>query len=68
MLRVCISCFIISKQLTVLEKIFGDIRVRMVKYAPGFVADHSCAKGYILLCLEGEFYTELVDGTKSVLK
>ncbi|MBN2134940.1 MAG: DHCW motif cupin fold protein [Acidobacteria bacterium] len=41
---------------------FGDIRVRMVEYTPGYLADHWCAKGHILLCLEGELHTELDDG------
>ncbi|WP_223827938.1 DHCW motif cupin fold protein [Vreelandella titanicae] len=41
---------------------FGDIRVRMVEYSPGYLADHWCAKGHILLCLEGELLTELDDG------
>jgi quercetin dioxygenase-like cupin family protein len=47
---------------------FASIRVRMVEYSPGYVADHWCAKGHILLCLEGELHTELDDGTKHVLK
>jgi quercetin dioxygenase-like cupin family protein len=47
---------------------FGDIRVRMVEYTPGYLADHWCAKGHILLCLEGELHTELEDGRKFVLK
>ncbi len=41
---------------------FGDIRVRMVEYSPGYLADHWCTKGHILLCLEGELHTELADG------
>lgn len=41
---------------------FGDIRVRMVEYSEGYVADHWCKKGHILLCLEGELITELDDG------
>jgi quercetin dioxygenase-like cupin family protein len=41
---------------------FGDIRVRMVEYSPGYLADHWCRKGHILLCLEGELLTELEDG------
>jgi hypothetical protein len=41
---------------------FGGIRVRMVEYSPGYVADHWCDKGHILLCLEGELSTELADG------
>jgi hypothetical protein len=46
---------------------FGNIRVRMVEYSPGYMADHWCKKGHILLCLEGELHTELVDGRKFVL-
>ncbi|MDP3481367.1 MAG: DHCW motif cupin fold protein [Desulfoprunum sp.] len=41
---------------------FGDLRVRMVEYSPGYLADHWCSKGHILLCLEGELHTELADG------
>jgi quercetin dioxygenase-like cupin family protein len=47
---------------------FGGIRVRMVEYSPGYLADHWCSKGHILLCLEGELTTELKDGRKFVLK
>jgi len=41
---------------------FGDIRVRMLEYSPGYLADHWCVKGHILFCLEGELHTELADG------
>ena len=41
---------------------FGDIRVRMVEYTPGYVANHWCVKGHILFCVEGELRTELADG------
>jgi hypothetical protein len=41
---------------------FGVIRVRMVEYTPGYVADHWCSKGHVLLCLEGQLDTELEDG------
>jgi hypothetical protein len=41
---------------------FGAIRVRMVEYSPGYLADHWCEKGHILLCIEGELETELADG------
>ena len=47
---------------------FGSIRVRMVEYSPGYLADHWCSKGHILLCLEGELHTELEDGRKFVLE
>lgn len=41
---------------------FGTVRVRMVEYTAGYVADHWCDKGHILLCIEGELQTELRDG------
>ena len=47
---------------------FGALRVRMVEYSPGYLADHWCVKGHILLCLEGELHTELEDGRRFVLK
>lgn len=46
---------------------FGAIRVRMVEYTPGYLADHWCSKGHVLLCLEGELHTELQDGRVFVL-
>lgn len=46
---------------------FGAIRVRMVEYSPGYLADHWCTKGHILLCLDGELHTELEDGRHFVL-
>jgi hypothetical protein len=41
---------------------FADIRVRMVEYSPGYLADHWCQKGHVLLVLSGELETELADG------
>lgn len=46
---------------------FGDIRVRMVEYSAGYLADHWCSKGHILLCLSGSMDTELQDGRKFAL-
>lgn len=46
---------------------FDTIRVRMVEYSPGYLANHWCEKGHILLCLEGELHTELADGRTFVL-
>lgn len=43
---------------------FGNIRVRMVEYTPGYLADHWCVKGHILLCMDGELDTELEDGRR----
>jgi hypothetical protein len=47
---------------------FGDLRVRLVEYSPGYLANHWCHKGHILLCLEGELHTELADGRKFTLR
>ncbi|WP_058910481.1 DHCW motif cupin fold protein [Entomohabitans teleogrylli] len=45
----------------------NDIRIRMVEYTPGYLADHWCRKGHILLCLAGELRTELADGRIFIL-
>lgn len=46
---------------------FGAVRVRMVEYTPGYVADHWCEKGHILLVLDGELQTDLADGRSVTL-
>ncbi len=46
----------------------GNIRVRMVEYSPGYVADHWCEKGHILLCVQGVLHTRLKDGRVVVLR
>ncbi|WP_411906554.1 DHCW motif cupin fold protein [Rhizobium mayense] len=46
----------------------GDLRVRMVEYSAGYLADHWCDRGHVLLVLEGELETELRDGRKFKLK
>ena len=43
------------------------VRVRMVEYSPGYMADHWCSKGHFLLCLEGRLDTELADGRRFTL-
>ena len=48
-------------------KQFGDIRVRIVEYSPGYVADHWCSKGHVLYCLDGTLVTELKDGRRFTL-
>lgn len=40
----------------------GPHRVRMVRYSPGYRADHWCSRGHILLVLEGSLVTELQEG------
>lgn len=47
---------------------FGNVRVRMIEYTSGYLADHWCVKGHILLCVDGELHTELEDGRKFTLR
>ena len=35
------------------------LRLRIVEYSPGYLADHWCKKGHIVYCLEGSFVSEL---------
>lgn len=46
---------------------FGGLRVRLVEYSSGYLADHWCKKGHIVHCLEGEFVSELSTGEKFML-
>jgi uncharacterized cupin superfamily protein len=43
---------------------FPGLRIRLVEYSPGYLADHWCQKGHIVHCLEGEFVSELSTGEK----
>ncbi|CAN5324179.1 DHCW motif cupin fold protein [soil metagenome] len=47
---------------------FNGLRVRVVEYSAGYLADHWCQKGHIVYCLEGEFTTEMEDGDSFQLK
>jgi len=44
------------------------LRVRLVEYSPGYLADHWCQKGHIVHCLEGNFISELSTGEKILLE
>jgi hypothetical protein len=41
---------------------FPGLRVRMVEYTPGYLANHWCQKGHIVHCLEGAFESEMATG------
>lgn len=47
---------------------FPGLRIRIVEYSPGYMADHWCQKGHIVHCLEGEFDSELQNGDIFILK
>lgn len=38
--------------------LFDGLRVRIVEYSAGYMADHWCQKGHIVHCLEGSFISE----------
>jgi hypothetical protein len=38
------------------------LRIRLVEYTPGYLADHWCQKGHLVHCLEGAFESEMEDG------
>lgn len=45
----------------------AGLRIRLVEYSKGYLADHWCEKGHIVHCLEGSFITELSTGEKTTL-
>jgi quercetin dioxygenase-like cupin family protein len=47
---------------------YNDLRIRVVDYSPGYLADHWCERGHIIFCLEGAMTTELKDGRTFELK
>ena len=47
---------------------YTGLRIRLVEYSSGYLADHWCTKGHIVHCLEGEFISELKNGGKYILK
>lgn len=47
---------------------FDGLRIRLVEYSEGYLANHWCRKGHIVHCLEGEFISEMENGEKFTLK
>lgn len=45
----------------------AGLRIRIVEYSKGYLANHWCRKGHIVHCLEGDFISELNDGHKFVM-
>ena len=43
---------------------FAGLRIRLVEYSNGYLADHWCQKGHIVHCLDGAFISELSTGEK----
>jgi hypothetical protein len=44
------------------------LRIRIVEYSVGYLADHWCHKGHVVHCLEGEFVNEQENGATTVMR
>ncbi|MES2678975.1 MAG: DHCW motif cupin fold protein [Bacteroidota bacterium] len=40
----------------------GGLRLRLVEYSTGYLADHWCQKGHVVHCLDGDLVTEMENG------
>lgn len=47
---------------------YEGLRIRIVEYGAGYLADHWCRKGHVVHCLKGEFITEQESGENILLK
>ena len=47
---------------------YPGLRIRIVEYSGGYLADHWCQKGHIVYCLEGEVINEQENGDRTILK
>ncbi|HPH86127.1 MAG TPA: DHCW motif cupin fold protein [Ferruginibacter sp.] len=46
---------------------FPGLRIRLVEYSKGYVADHWCQKGHVVYCLEGSVINKLETGESNTL-
>src|SRR4029453_1261636 len=53
---------------TIRTQQLGDLRIRMIEYSSGYLADHWCELGHLVFVLEGELINELKDGATTVMK
>jgi len=47
---------------------YPGLRIRIVEYTAGYLADHWCQKGHFVYCLEGEVISEQENGEQHILK
>jgi hypothetical protein len=52
---------------TVRTQEFGSLRLRLVDYGAGYIADHWCAKGHIIFVVAGRLMIEHEDGARHQL-
>jgi hypothetical protein len=48
--------------------LYPGLRIRIVEYSDGYLADHWCEKGHIVHCLQGELINEHQNGDVFILK
>jgi hypothetical protein len=53
---------------TISTQQLGDLRIRMIEYSSGYLAEHWCELGHLVFVLEGELINELKDGATTVMK
>ncbi len=46
----------------------SSLRLRLVEYSAGYLADHWCSLGHVVHCLEGELGIEMQSGELYMLK
>lgn len=47
---------------------YPGLRIRIVEYSAGYLANHWCQKGHIVFCIEGEVINEQENGDQFILK
>ena len=47
---------------------YPGLRIRIVEYTAGYLADHWCQKGHFVYCIEGEVINEQENGDQYILK
>lgn len=47
---------------------YPGLKIRIVEYSAGYLADHWCQKGHIVYCIEGEVINEQQNGDQFLLK
>jgi hypothetical protein len=47
---------------------YPGLRIRMIEYSAGYLADHWCSKGHVVYCIEGEVINEQENGKQFILK
>ena len=46
----------------------GNIRARIVEYSPGFVSDHYCERGHVVLVLKGSLLLTMKKGDRFIIE